>query len=198
MNYIEDSFVDKNRPVQMKYHELMDKIEAISPDTFIHKIEKLMDEDPDFLDTYLLMHEVYQDNGELKKADRVLDDAYNRATNLITDKKGNWPESLMWGFHENRHIIRTLLNKAIQLWDKSEREEALNLFRKLLKTNPNDNIGARNYILAIRMDMSFEEYEKRFNKGGYYDTDSINWFEENAPKYPDEFGWWFDWNDENV
>lgn len=87
MNYIEDSFADKNRAVQMKYYDLMDKIDAICPDTYVHKLEKLMDEDPDFLDPYLLMHEMYQDIGELKKADRVLDDAYNCATNLITDKK---------------------------------------------------------------------------------------------------------------
>jgi len=33
-----------------------------------------------------------------------------------------------------------------------------------LKTNPNDSVEARYYILAIRMNMSFEEFENRFNK----------------------------------
>jgi len=59
-----------------------------------------------------------------------------------------------------------------------------------LKTNPGDNVGARDFILAIRMNMSYETFEKRFNKGGYYDTELTEWFEKNYKKYPDEFEWW--------
>lgn len=191
MELTDKDFVDKSRRVQIKYYELLDKIDSLSADSLIRKIEKLMDEDPDFFDTYLMIYEIYQDNGELKKANQILNDAYVRAINLITDKKGNWPDSLMWGFLENRHIIRTIFNKAVHLWDEGQNDEALELFRKLLKTNPNDNVGARNYILAIRMGMSFEEYEEQFNKGGYYDSESVTWFDKNAPKFPDEFGWWF-------
>lgn len=67
---------------------------------------------------------------------------------------------LEWGWLENRHIIRTILNKAISLWENNHMDEALNLFRNLLKTNPNDNVGARYYILAIRMNMSLENLKK--------------------------------------
>ncbi len=52
------------------------------------------------------------------------------------------------------------------------------------------NIGARDYILAIRMNMSFGQFEKRFNKDGYYDSELIKWFDKNHKKFPDEFDWW--------
>ena len=76
---------------------------------------------------------------------------------------------------ENRHIIRTILIKAISLWKAGKTDYALNLFRKLLKSNPGDNTGVRNYILAIRMKMSFKKFEKGFNKGGFYDSSLIGW-----------------------
>jgi len=198
MNYIENSFVDKNHPVQMKYYELLDSPEIKTSRDMERAMKKLIKQDPNFLDPYLILYEIYQDEGMFDKAEKILDTAYERANNLITDKKGNWPEGLMWGFLENRHIIRTIFNKAVSLWDKEHRDEALDLLRKLLKSNPHDNVGARDYILAIRMGMTFEEYEERFNKGGYYDRESINWFDKNAPKFPDEFGWWFAWHEENI
>lgn len=40
-----------------------------------------------------------------------------------------------------------------------------------------------------RMDMSYEDFEKRFNKSGYYDMELGEWFEENYKRFPDEFGW---------
>lgn len=104
------------------------------------------------------------------------------------DNKGDWPSSLFWGFLENRHIIRTLLNKALLQWEDGNTERALELLRKLLKTNPNDNVGAREYILSIRMGFTFNGFEDRLNKGGVYGMELTTWFEEHAPTFPDEFG----------
>ena len=59
-----------------------------------------------------------------------------------------------------------------------------------MKSNPGDNVGARDNILAIRMNMTFNEFEKKFNKGGYYDNKLTDWFAKNYKKYPDEFDWW--------
>jgi len=59
-----------------------------------------------------------------------------------------------------------------------------------LQTNPGDDVGARHLILAIKMNMSFDDFEKRFNKGGYYDSEMMEWFDKNYKKFPDEFDWW--------
>ncbi len=95
-----------------------------------------------------------------------------------------------WGWHENRHIIRTILVKAINYWDNNKTEKALVLLRKLLSTNVYDNVGARNYILAINMGMSHESFKKRFEKDGYYTQELTDWFDKNYSKFPSEFSQW--------
>ena len=198
MEHVEKSFVDKYRPVEVTYYEMMDSSDFASSRDMEREVRKIIKKDPDYLDPYLLLYEVYQEEGKFNTAEEILNQAYNRAIELITDENGNWPEYLVWGFTENRHIIRALFNKAVSLWHNDETDKALDLLRQLLKTNPPDNVGARDYILAIRMNMSFEEYEDRFNKGGYYDSESMDWFKKNAPNFPDEFGWWFEWTDEHI
>jgi tetratricopeptide (TPR) repeat protein len=184
-------YIDKNHKVMSAYYDLCEKYcNGSNVKTIKRQLKQLIEKDQDFLDSYLLLCEILQNDGNLPEAEKILDEAYERALRSITDKKGNWPEVLEWGWLENRHIIRTILNKAISLWEKGEIDGALDLFRKLLKTNPRDNVGARDFILAIRMNMSFEEFENRFNKGGYYDMELSDWFEENRKSFPDEFGWW--------
>jgi tetratricopeptide (TPR) repeat protein len=184
-------YVDKNHKVMSAYYGLCEKYcNGSNVKTIKRQLKQLIEKDQDFLDSCLLLCEILQNDGNLPEAEKILDEAYERALRSITDKKGNWPDVLEWGWIENRHIIRTILNKAISLWEKGEIYGALDLFRKLLKTNPGDNVGARDFILAIRMNMSFEEFEKRFNKGGYYDMELSDWFEENRKSFPDEFGCW--------
>lgn len=172
------------------YYAVCETYAGRSAKTVKRQLKQLIEKDPDFFDPYLLLYELFLNEDNLPEAESILNTAYERALNLITDKKGNWPEVLEWAWLENGHIIRTILNKAMALWQSGETDGALDLLRKLLKTNPGDNVDARDFILAIRMDMSFEEFEARFNKGGYYDSDLVDWFEENYKKFPDEFEWW--------
>ncbi len=161
-------------------------------------MEKLIEKDPDFLDSYSMLAQVASEEGHLDEAVKLINTAYDRALALITDAEGNWPDILKWGWLENRHIIRAILSKAIVLWNVGFPSEALVLFRKLLRSNPGDNIGARELILGIRMNMTYEDFETRFNKGGFYDDELIDWFEENHKKFPDEFEWWDKWCEENL
>ncbi len=183
-------YVDKNHRVMQAYYDLCERYNGRNVKSTKRRLEQLIEQDPNFLDSHILLCEILKGEGNDAKAEKLLDDAYDKAVKLITDKNGNWPDVLEWGWLENRHIIRTILNKAISLWDNNEIDGALDLFRKLLKTNPNDNVGARDYILAIRMDMSFEDFENRFNKGGFYDMELSNWFGKNYKSFPEEFDWW--------
>jgi len=184
-------YIDKDRDkIRITYYDLMENIKVLERKDLEDKLRELINLDVDFLDPYLILYEMYLEEDKKKKADEILDDAYSRAIKLITDKNGRWPDILDWSWLENRHIIRTILNKAMSLWDNGDTEEALNLLRKLLKTNPYDNIGARHYILAIRMGMSLKEFEERFDRGGYYDSELSDWFDENYNDFPDEFEWW--------
>lgn len=188
----QEEFVDDYRAIEADYHLWIEQMESMEIEDFLGGLEDLMKEDPYFLDSHLLMSEILFEMDEPKKARKILNDACDRAIELITDEDGNWPESMRWGFTENRHIIRAILKKAVDLWDQKKSDAALELLRKLLRSNPSDNVGARHYILAIRLGMSHKKFEMRFDKGGYYDNDLEIWFDKNVKKYPDEFDWWLD------
>ena len=183
-------YIDKDHRVMNTYYDLCERYDGRNVKSMKKQLNQLIEQDPDFLDSYLLLCDILEGEGNVAEAEKLLDDAYERAVKLITDKNSNWPDVLEWGWLENRHIIRTILNKAISLWKNNEIDGTLDLFRKLLKTNPGDNVGARDYILAIRMNMSFEDFEKRFNKGGFYDMELSDWFDKNYKSFPDEFDWW--------
>ncbi len=182
-------FIDQSRPVAEKFFKMKEEgssdLEEVTT-----RLQQLVQEDPDFLEPYLVLEEVYTETGKHDKATEVLDEAFNRAVNLLSDDEGNWPDEIPWMADENRHIIRTILHKALSEWEHRNWQHALDLFRLLLMTNPNDNIAARFYILAIRMGFTFAGFEDRFNKGGYYDSELNEWFDEHVERFPDEFEWW--------
>jgi len=183
-------FVDKDHEVMDAYHDVCERYDGRNAKKVKQQLRTLIEEDQDFLDSYSFLHDILLDEGQASDAEQVLNEAYERAKKLITDKKGQWPDRLEWGWLENRHVIRAILRKALWSWDKNETEAALELLRKLLRANPNDNIAARAYILAIRTNMTFQEFEGRFERDGFYDTEMMSWFDREYKKFPDEFDWW--------
>lgn len=150
-------FLDRDHKIMDEYYDLHERFNESNIKSTKTKLKKMIKKDPDFFDSYLFLYEILQHENN-PEAETALDGAYERAIKLITDKKGNWPEKLAWGWLENRHIIRAIYNKAISEWQNGNNENALNLLRKLLKSNPNDNVGARDNILAIRMNMTYDEF----------------------------------------
>lgn len=182
-------FVDDNRDVSMSYYDLCDVDTSTKANlNYIKKeLKKLIKSEPYFLDSYSHLYQLLLNEDKVVEARELINMAYGNALELVLDKAGNWPDLIEWGWIENRHIIRAILNKGIDEWMFYRNDVALDIFRKLLRTNPRDNAGVRFYILAILMKMSFEEYEEKFNKGGHYDDSSWKWFEKNCKKFANEF-----------
>lgn len=143
-------FFDKDRPVMDAYYDICERFDGRRTKSIKKQLKGMIEKDPDFLDPYLMLYYMLLAEGDTVGAKKELDTAYERALNLITDEEGRWPDVLRWVWLENRHIIRTVLNKAIWLWIEWDLEGALDLFRRLLRSNPVDNVGARNYIMAIQ------------------------------------------------
>ncbi len=188
----EGEFIDDDHPVMSAYYDLVERFQAQGPTPAIQKsLERMIERDPDFYDPYLMLRDILIRQGKAAEGNALLETAYRRALGRITDKDGNWPASLEWGWLENRHIIRTFLNQAIASWNAGDTGAALELFRKLLRSNPNDNAGAREYILAIRLGMTFDEFENKFlGQFGYDASKMSDWFDKNSTRFPDEFDWW--------
>ena len=186
-----EEFIDRDHPAMEAYYDLCERYETQGPTKSIQAaLRKLIAHDPDFLDPYLMLADLLDEQEQVAEADRLIGEAGQRALRVITAGTGDWPKSLNWGWLENRHLIRALYTKAISFWTHDEPEPALDLLRKLLRSNPEDNLGVRYQILAIRLGMTENEFEAKFNKGGFYDSDLPNWFDKNVTKYPDEFDWW--------
>jgi tetratricopeptide (TPR) repeat protein len=179
-------FVDElNHPSMEEYYELVQSYDGRETTSFLNILQNLIEEDPYFLDPYLAQSEVFEATKEYKKSKKIIDIAYEKAVHIITDSKGNWPDKLQWIVLENRHIIRALCAKAVSLWRYDQKKEALILCQRTLRMNPNDNCGIRYYILAIRMRMSYRDFIQRFDQGGYYNDDVIQWFDKYHSKFPD-------------
>jgi tetratricopeptide (TPR) repeat protein len=183
-------YLDKDHEVMDDYYGLCESYNGRNAKTVKKQLRGLIEKDPDFFDSYLLLYEILQDEGKFTGAERILDEAFYRAEKLITDENGQWPDRLEWGWLGNRHIIRTIVNKALLLWEQDTTDIALDLLRKLLLTNPNDNPGVRYFILGIQMNMTHTEFEEKFDRGGFYDSDINTWFTQNDDKFPEEFDWW--------
>lgn len=187
-----DEFMDNAHKVMDAYYALMEK--NISPSKKRVILKELIKIDPDFYDSYIQLAYLLQEEEEYDKASEILYLAYQRAVTRIADKEGNFPKGLPWLWLENRHIIRAIDAWANELWEQGKTTEALEIFRKLLRSNPNDNIGARYSILAIRLGLE-PDYETMFelkDMPGYMDAaKTIKWFKQKSKKFPEEFDWWF-------
>jgi len=156
-------------------------------------MSKLIAKNPDFYDSYLFLADILKSEDKEQQARELLFIAYQRAVKRVVDKEGNFPKRIEWGWLENRHLVRAIESWALELWEQNKNEEALELFRRLLQSHPNDNIGARYSILALRMGLD-SDYEQRFvlkDNPDYLDAmKEIDWFYDNYKKFPEEFSWW--------
>lgn len=188
-------FIDIDRfEVSEEYYEFLESPEADDYKQSQKILLELIKQDPDFFDTYTVLHEYYLNLGKGTKAYNLMAKGYERAMNLVL-KNGKFPDSLEWGFIENRHIIRVMFNFAALLWLNGDKKNALVIFKRLLKSNPNDNIGARYAIVALLDGVkSLFKFEEMFDDGkGHLNWEKQEkWFYERASKYKDEIGWWLE------
>ncbi len=193
-------FIDRDRfEVNEMYWEFIESEDAEHIEKSIKILKGIIKKDPDYFDPYITLHEYYLANNESNKAIATLVDGYDGAMNLVM-VDGEFPDELLWGFIENRHIIRMIFNYALLMWRMEDKEQSVTLMLQLLKANPGDNIGARYYIVAILEGFkSEEEFEVNFMKEDeeYLDwQEQETWFQENVIKHRKELGWWLDMEEE--
>lgn len=116
-----------------------------------------------------------------------MEQGFKKGIDLI-DNNGRFSDELPWGYMENRHILRMIFNSGMFIWENEDKEIALNIFMELLKSNHNDNIGARYSIVAILEGFnSQEEYEEQFEReNGMLSYEVVEeWFYKSIQKHKD-------------
>ena len=183
----------------MEYYDLLEQVQysedlnAAALANLETRLQQMITIEPDYLDPYLLLYRVNMLGGKVLVAGQILDKAYKRSLELITDSEGNWPDLMEWGWQENRPIIRTLMQKAENLWIESldgpnRQEEAKEIYSQLLRVNPNDNAGARYPLLALLEGMNYAEYDSGFLGENEHDVFE-KWFVRASKKHPEFDAW---------
>ena len=188
-------FIDKDRfEVNELYWEFLESPDANNVKKGIKVLNAIIKKDSDFFDPYMTLYEYYLMDRDFKNAVKIMERGFNRAIELIGNNE-KFPDELPWGFVENRHIIRMLFNYAIFVWANGEKDTALDILMKLLRSNHNDNIGARYSIVAILEGFnSQQEYEEQFEtpEGMLQYAALEEWFNKSAQKHKDVIGRWLD------
>ena len=183
-------FIDKNHEVMNDYYELGEA--SVTNAKAKLALKKFIEQDPDFYDPYLDLARLVGG----KEGQKLLQQAFERAILRIVDKNGDWPVLMLWGWLENRHLMRVIETWAVVLWDEGKTEDALEIFRRLFHANPDDNQGARHSILALRLGLGTDWFKLFEVTDGPMAGQAIDviatgkWFDENMRKFSDEFDWW--------
>lgn len=186
-------FMDKDHAAMDEYYEVTEQFQAqqVMLKETKEVLQKLIKIDKHFLDSYLYLAQIEYDEENYEEYFRLVWKAYLKAIDLVANADGDYPKSLPWGWLENRHIVRALCNFALMQWEQDHIRVSLEIYRKLLASNLNDNVGARYSILAILLGYS-SDYEALFlhESGPVYGLDAKkmdNWFNANAQKFSNEF-----------
>jgi tetratricopeptide (TPR) repeat protein len=165
-------------------------LDNVSNKALVFELKALIEQDPFYFDPYLTLAGILESEGDLLESLHLREIAYELALETILDEDNKWPDTLDWVYIENRHIIRALFSMVNIYWQNNQAQKALDLLRNLMRVNPLDNIEARYNILAIRMGLSEEEFQKLIDKYENGDFDLDEWFESNKKQFPEDFEWW--------
>ncbi|MBI3671398.1 tetratricopeptide repeat protein [Candidatus Azambacteria bacterium] len=117
--------------------------------------------DEDYVQTYIGFVCAYGAIGD----DRKREDATKTAYEKTLKKFPKWPKKMEWGWLENRAYLRAIQYMGDLYWDNGEKEKAIELFRLLLKLNPNDNQGVRYEIAALYAGLTGTDVNKMMDNG---------------------------------
>jgi hypothetical protein len=169
-------YTAKPHPAALQAMDLMDQWDGTNGIGLRRKLNALIKEHPDLIQAYNYRREIldHEDNltAEWKERKRAFEAVM---THYFPD---GLPDSLPWGWLENRPLLTALTLYAESLWVDWKKEEADKLFRKILSMNPEDNQGARFSYLAFLEKISYKDLQDLTRQGMVF-----HWFKSNCAKY---------------
>lgn len=130
-------------------------------------LTKALEIDPDYVQTHVGFASVYGAFQDKKKAREHIVRAYECALK----KFPVWPKRMEWGDIDNRAYMRAIQWRADLYADDGEKEKAVELYRLLLKSNPNDNQGVRYTLAGLYAGINGEKINQMFDEG----NEKQNW-----------------------
>ncbi|MCL5010640.1 MAG: hypothetical protein M1127_00275 [Patescibacteria group bacterium] len=145
------------------YYEAMDILGSDRKGTkkALELLLEALNLDPDFVQTYIGFVYVY----EVLDKDEEVREYVRQAFEKTQKKFSKWPKSMSWGDLDNRAYMRAIQFMAEDLEDTGDKDGAVELYRLLLKMNPNDNQGVRYVLAGLYAGLTGKEVNKMFDEG---------------------------------
>ncbi|OGZ65341.1 MAG: hypothetical protein A3C50_01405 [Candidatus Staskawiczbacteria bacterium RIFCSPHIGHO2_02_FULL_43_16] len=124
-------------------------------------LEKALELDLNYVQTYIGFVQAYGSLGDKIKARENIKKAFE----LTQEQFPKWPKEMPWGDIDNRAYLRAIGWMADEYADNGKKSEAEELYRLLLKLNPNDNQGIRYTMAGLCAGISGREINKMFDEG---------------------------------
>ncbi|MDE2019455.1 MAG: hypothetical protein KGJ13_03850 [Patescibacteria group bacterium] len=151
-------------PERDEWEYYYDGMEAVGDRRFkIAKkyFEECLELKPGFIGGYEGLMAIAALTGKKKQEKQFCDLAYA----AVRKKFPKWPRRLLWGKMENRPYMRVISHRAAMHHERKEYMEAEELYRLLLKLNPNDNQGVRYLIAGMFSEKMPQQVNDMFDEG---------------------------------
>lgn len=117
--------------------------------------------DTDYVQTYIGLVSVYDVLGKDAEVRKCIKQAFEKTKKLFP----KWPKSMSWGDLDNRAYMRAIQYMGDDLADSGDKDGAMELYKLLLKMNPNDNQGVRYTLAGLYAGISGSEINEMFDEG---------------------------------
>jgi tetratricopeptide (TPR) repeat protein len=119
--------------------------------------------DPSYADGYNHLGNIAWRKGDWRQAENL----YRKAIQLAEPEVKGTPKGQFWGILESRPYMRALHGLGLATWKNGRTDEAIGIFKRMLKLNPNDNQGVR-YLMGplFHQKGDLEEACKWYRKNG--------------------------------
>lgn len=124
---------------------------------------KSIEIDPTYADGYNHLANIVWRKGDWKQAAGL----YRKALECAEPEVKDIPEGGFWGILESRPYMRALYGLGLTLWRQGRIADAISIFERMLKLNPNDNQGVRYLMGPIHHQMGDLE-------------EAANWYKRSA------------------
>lgn len=132
-----------------EFDRLLDARErrVTSEKAYVAGLERLIQEEPDFIDAHAHLAYAWIEQGKPKKALDASLVGLARANRLIPE---GFAGRIEWGYLENRPYLRAMHGAVLGYLRLRRHKEAAALVERMLTFNPNDNQGVR-YLLGSEL-----------------------------------------------
>lgn len=127
----------------------------------LNLLVKALELDPDYVQTYIGLISVYDALGKNHEMRECIKQAFEKTKKQFP----KWPKTMRWGDLNNRAYMRAIQYMGDDLADSGDKDGAVELYRLLLRMNPNDNQGVRYTLAGLYVGLSGDDINKMFDEG---------------------------------